>query len=286
MPSTSARLFVVATPLGNPGDLSPRAREALSTADIVLAEDTRRARDQFRRWELPARRFVSFHDHNEEARLDEVLAALEQGQSVALISDAGTPLLSDPGYRLVRACREAGCAVTPIPGPSAPITALSAAGLPPLPFSFLGFLPRKAGEVRKLFANWATSPGSLVFFERKDRLGQSLELAREILGPRELCLARELTKTHEEFILGRLEDWPWETGELLGELTVVVGPPERPDMARERDVDELLREAAAQGGKPREVVRRVRDLAPGWSASDLYQRLQELQDDAGLSDGE
>ncbi|MDE5879381.1 MAG: 16S rRNA (cytidine(1402)-2'-O)-methyltransferase, partial [Desulfovibrio sp.] len=206
MPSTSPRLWIVATPLGNPGDLSPRAREILASADLVLAEDTRRAAELFRRLGLAPRRFVSFYEQNEEERREEALAALRAGAQVALISDAGTPLLADPGYRLVRACRREGLAVSPVPGPSAPVAALSAAGLPPLPFTFLGFLPRDAGPRRALFQAYAKVPGSLVFFERKDRLAQSLALAAAILGPRELAICRELTKTHEEFVLGRLEN--------------------------------------------------------------------------------
>jgi len=149
MPGT---LFIVATPLGNTEDLSPRARRVLAAADAVLAEDTRRSGLLFQRLGLTARRFLSFHDHNEAQRLPQVLAWLAEGQSLALISDAGTPLLSDPGFRLVRAAREAGHAVVPVPGPSAPVTALSACGLPPQPFVFLGFLPRKPGEVRKTLA--------------------------------------------------------------------------------------------------------------------------------------
>ena len=126
-------LWIVATPLGNPGDLSPRAREVLAGADLILAEDTRRAGLLCSQCNIPARRFLSFHDHNESERQEEVLRLLRQGQNLALVSDAGTPLLADPGYRLVRACRAEGLPVSPVPGPSAPVTALSAAGIPPLP---------------------------------------------------------------------------------------------------------------------------------------------------------
>lgn len=173
----------MATPLGNPGDLSPRAREVLAGADLILAEDTRRAGLLCSQCNIPARRFLSFHDHNESERQEEALRLLRQGQNLALVSDAGTPLLADPGYRLVRACRAEGLPVSPVPGPSAPVTALSAAGIPPLPYTFLGFLPRDAAGRRATLSAFARTPGSLIFFERKDRLRESLAQAAELLGP-------------------------------------------------------------------------------------------------------
>lgn len=271
MPSTSPRLWIVATPLGNPGDLSPRGREVLESADLVLAEDTRRAAALFRRLGLPPRRFLSFYEQNEEDRREEVLAALRGGAQVALITDAGTPLLADPGYRLVRACRREGLAVSPVPGPSAPVAALSAAGLPPLPFTFLGFLPRDAGGRRALFRAYAAVPGSLLFFERKDRLAESLSLAADILGPRELAICRELTKTHEEFLLGRLTEGAALARDLLGEITVIIGPPEGvPARADEKEARGRLRELLARGLKPREAAREAHARLPGWSAKELY----------------
>lgn len=271
MPSTSPRLWIVATPLGNPGDLSPRAREVLEAAELVLAEDTRRAAALFRRADLAPRRFLSFYEQNEEERRAEVLAALRGGAQVALISDAGTPLLADPGYRLVRACRREGLPVSPVPGPSAPVAALSAAGLPPLPFTFLGFLPRDAAGRRALFRAYAAVPGSLVFFERKDRLGESLALAAEILGPRELAICRELTKAHEEFLLGRLERAAELPQELLGEITVILGPPEgEVGRAPREEAEGCLRACLARGLKPREAAREARARVPGWSVKELY----------------
>ena len=271
MPSTSPRLWIVATPLGNPGDLSPRAREVLETADLVLAEDTRRAAALFRRLGLAPRRFLSFYEQNEEDRREEVMAALRAGGQVALISDAGTPLVADPGYRLVRACRREGIGVSPVPGPSAPVAALSAAGLPPLPFTFLGFLPRDAGGRRALFRAYAAVPGSLIFFERKDRLAESLALAADILGPRELAICRELTKTHEHFLLGRLETAGALAQDLLGEITVIIGPPEgAPATADRTDAEALLRALLRDGLKPREAAREAHGRLPGWSAKELY----------------
>ena len=270
MPLNANRLWIVATPLGNPGDLSPRAREVLASADLVLAEDTRRTARLLRECGLEVRRLLSFHDHNETERQEGVLRLLREGQNVALVSDAGTPLLADPGYRLVRACRKEGLAVSPLPGPSAPVAALSAAGIPPLPHSFLGFLPRDAAGRDALFSAFAHVPGALIFFERKDRLKESLAQAARILGPRELAVCRELTKEHEEFIVGRLEDSAQLPDELLGEITVVVGPPEHTERTPREEVLKLANAELAQGGKPRQVARRVQDAVRGWSGKEIY----------------
>ena len=270
MPLNANRLWIVATPLGNPGDLSPRAREVLASADLVLAEDTRRTARLLRECGIETRRLLSFHDHNETERQEGVLRLLREGQCVALVSDAGTPLLADPGYRLVRACRKEGLAVSPLPGPSAPVAALSAAGIPPLPHSFLGFLPRDASGRDALFTAFAHVPGALIFFERKDRLKESLAQAARILGPRELAVCRELTKEHEEFIVGRLEESDQLPDELLGEITVVVGPPEHTERTPRAEVLLLANTELAQGGKPRQVARRVQDAVRGWSGKEIY----------------
>ena len=280
MPLNANRLWIVATPLGNPGDLSPRAREVLASADLVLAEDTRRTARLLRECGIETRRLLSFHDHNEAERQEGVLRLLREGQCVALVSDAGTPLLADPGYRLVRACRKEGLAVSPLPGPSAPVAALSAAGIPPLPHSFLGFLPRDASGRDALFTAFAHVPGALIFFERKDRLKESLAQAARILGPRELAVCRELTKEHEEFIVGRLEDSDQLPDELLGEITVVVGPPEHTQRTPREEVLLLANAELAQGGKPRQIARRVQDAVRGWSGKEIYALLTETEQPA------
>jgi 16S rRNA (cytidine1402-2'-O)-methyltransferase len=269
---------VVATPLGNPGDFSPRAREILAGADVILAEDTRRAARLCAAHGIPTRRLLSFFEHNEEKRTEEALRLLKEGRSLALVSDAGTPLLADPGYRLVRACRKEGIAVSPLPGPSAPAAALSAAGIPPLPYTFLGFLPRDAAGRKAVFTAFAATPGALVFFERRDRLRASLAAAHKILGPRELAICRELTKTHEEFILTRLERTAELPEELPGELTIVIGPPERTERLSERELRRLI--SAVPAGKrhdlkPRELARRLQDAARGWSVKEIYALMAE-----------
>jgi 16S rRNA (cytidine1402-2'-O)-methyltransferase len=279
-------LYLVATPIGNDADLSPRARDVLTRADAILAEDTRRAGLFFKRLLIERARpgFFSLHEHNETGRIPQVLDMLVQGQSVALISDAGTPVLADPGYRLVRTCREAGLRVTSVPGPSAPAVALSACGLPPAPYTFLGFLPRQKGQAKKLLSRHAATGATLIFFERKDRLTATLSLAAEVLGDREFALCRELTKVYEEFILGRLGRLSEVKLEVLGEVTVVIGPEPvagAPALAdAEADLEKVLAavmaEEKARGGKPREVARRVALRVPGMSVKDVYERLGHI----------
>lgn len=270
MPSTPAKLWIIATPLGNPDDLSPRARETIASADLVLAEDTRRAARLFAQCGLRAKKILSFFEHNERERQPEILKALENGANIALITDAGTPLLADPGYRLVRACRQNGFAVSPVPGPSAPVAALSAAGIAPIPFTFLGFLPRGATGREKLFQDFASVPGSLVFFERKDRLEESLDMANRILGPREMAICRELTKTHEEFISGKLENFRELASGLLGEITVIIGPPEEIAQMPEDKVLEIFSRELAKGIKPRKAAALARPQCPGWTVAEIY----------------
>lgn len=271
MSSQSGRLRIVATPLGNPGDLSPRARAALAEAHAVLAEDTRRAGRLLSRYGLTLTApLISLHDHNEETRLPQILELLRAGRELALISDAGTPLLSDPGYRLVRACRREGLPVSPVPGPSAPIAALCASGLPPQPFVFLGFPPRGRAERESLFAPYARLPATLIFFERKDRLPASLRDAAAVLGRREVCLARELTKTYEEFLFFSLEDAAALPGGLQGEITVLIGPPQEAWRDAPETVLALIAEESARSRGVRETARRVRLRTAGWSGKEIY----------------
>ena len=199
-----------------------------------------------------------------------MLGLLDEGRTLALISDAGLPLVADPGYRLVRACRAAGIPVSVVPGPSAPVTALAGSGIAPQPFAFLGFLPRSRSDQEKTLAPFANLALTLIFFERKDRLGETLSAAHAVLGPRELCIARELTKTHEEYILGRLEDGVPAGVELLGEITVVVGPAEAGGVTDREEVLSLIAEERELGGSPRDVARRVQTRTTGWTVKSIY----------------
>jgi len=269
-------LWVIATPLGNTGDLSPRARHILTEADVILAEDTRRAGLLFKRLELERHgRLMSFFEHNEDKKIPRVLELLEEGHEVALISDAGTPLLSDPGFTLVRACRDNDIRVSPVPGPSAPVVALSASGLPPLPYTFLGFPPRKKSHTEKLFEAHRDTGATLVFFERKSRLKGTLSIAFDMLGDREFCVARELTKEYEEFIRGTLGSIKDMDLELRGELTVIIAPPTETGRTDETKIAEMLAEEAEGGGKPKEIARRVADRATGWTAKEVYAAMRD-----------
>lgn len=270
MPLRPAKLWIVATPIGNAGDLSPRACEVLRNADLVLAEDTRRAGAMLARHGIAAKKMLSFFEHNEQERQGGVLALLREGKNIAIITDAGTPLLSDPGYRLVRACRKEGISVSPIPGPSAPLAALSAAGIAPLPFTFLGFLPRGNKGRAEIFRAFGKTPATMVFFERKDRVLESLEIAQECLGNREFAICRELTKEYEEFIIGSLGDLSAVPENLLGEITVVIGPPDSDGRDPEEEVLERLQAVLATGVKKKEAARMVKDQCQGWTTAELY----------------
>lgn len=222
------RLLLVSTPIGNLEDLSPRAARALGEADLVACEDTRRTGRLLAHLGL-AKPLLSLHEHNERARLPRILAALDEGQSVAVVSDAGTPLLSDPGFPLVRAALEAGHRVEPVPGPSAILAALVASGLPPYPFTFAGFPPPKSGKRKSFFRALGAAGHTLVFFESPHRLLASLADLRAELGDRRAAIGRELTKLHEELLYGRLSELEVELAgrpSLLGEFVVVVGAAE------------------------------------------------------------
>jgi 16S rRNA (cytidine1402-2'-O)-methyltransferase len=218
-------LSIVSTPIGNLEDLSPRARRVLEEADRVACEDTRTSGLLLHRMGIK-KRLVSLHEHNERQRLPQVLEWLEAGESVAVVSDAGTPLLSDPGFLLVRAAAEAGVKIEAIPGPSAILAALVVSGLPPLPFTFGGFPPPKSGKRRQFFRSFAGLEHTLVYFESPHRLLHSLADALEELGDRPAAVARELTKLYEEVLRGPLSALVAELGarpSLKGEFVVVVG---------------------------------------------------------------
>lgn len=224
----SGTLYIVATPIGNLEDVSARARSILAGVDRIACEDTRHSGRLLAHLGIRAQ-LVSLHDHNEEQRLPSLVAALQAGESIALISDAGTPLVSDPGFRLVRAAAEAGCPVSPIPGPSAVIAALSVAGLPPEPFAFEGFPPRQGKARRERFRALGKETRTLVFYESVHRLKAMLaDLAECLDADRPACVCRELTKRNEQVLrapLGELQAWAAQAPEAgKGEAVVLVGP--------------------------------------------------------------
>jgi 16S rRNA (cytidine1402-2'-O)-methyltransferase len=274
VPQPPGCVYVVATPIGNLDDLSPRARRALAEVALIACEDTRHTGLLCRRFGVHTPR-VSLHAHNEARRIPELLERLRAGESIALVSDAGTPLISDPGERLVRAALGAGFAVVPVPGPSAALAALVASGLPTRPFAFLGFLARRGRERAAQLELCASFPGSLVLFEAGNRVAATLADLRERLGPRRVAVCRELTKRHEEVLRGRLGEL--EPGQLRGEVTLVVEggageallEPEADDEIAAR-LDALL----AAGHSPRDAARAAaREL--GVSRSRAYALLLE-----------
>jgi 16S rRNA (cytidine1402-2'-O)-methyltransferase len=251
-------LTVVATPIGNLEDVSLRALAALREAELVLAEDTRRTRVLLDRHGIAARP-VSLHAHNEAARTEQVLAALADGRAVALVSDAGTPLVSDPGERLVAQAIAAGHRVVPVPGPSALLAALVASGLPADAFTFVGFLPRRAGERARRLAELALRPETLVLYESPRRVGALLGELAAAFGSRRACVARELTKLHEEIVRGPLAELAARfAAGARGEVTLVVEgatpapPPQTGDALRTR-----VRERLAAGLSPRDAAAEV-----------------------------
>lgn len=271
-------LYLVATPIGNLGDMTLRALETLAGADILAAEDTRVTRVLLDRYGI-SKRAYAYHEHNSEEAGPRLIAAIAAGKSVALVSDAGTPLVSDPGYRLVREAVEAGLKVVPIPGPSSVVTALSAAGLPSDSFYFAGFLPQKEKARRDRLAEIASIPGTLIFFESPNRLPQSLKDAADVLGrTRQASVCRELTKTFEEFRRGTLGDlaaYYDDNPNVKGEIVVAVAPPEPEAAPQGETLDEMLKTLAAQMPAAKAAAEAARQT--GLPRKELYQRLLELK---------
>ncbi|HYG85353.1 MAG TPA: 16S rRNA (cytidine(1402)-2'-O)-methyltransferase [Azospirillum sp.] len=273
----NAGLYVVATPIGNAADITLRALDTLKRADAIACEDTR-VTSKLMGIHGIATPLVSYHEHNAERMRPVLIGRMQAGEAVALVSDAGTPLVSDPGYKLVRACVEAGVAVTALPGPSAALAGLVLSGLPSDRFLFAGFLPNKSAARRTALGELVAVPATLVFYESPQRLAQSLADMADVLGPREAAMARELTKLYEEVRRGPLPDLAAhyrETGPPKGEVVIVVAPPGREAEAQAVDVDASLREAltrlsvrdaaaevALMTGRPkREVYARALELA-------------------------
>jgi 16S rRNA (cytidine1402-2'-O)-methyltransferase len=278
-----ATLYVVSTPIGNLEDLSPRAERVLRSVDRILAEDTRHTRILADRAQASAP-LVSLHEHNERKRTGAVLAWLEAGEELALVSDAGTPLVSDPGARLVEAVAAAGHTVTPIPGPSAALAALTVSGLPTDRFSFLGFPERKGRARRALLERVAGADETVILYESPHRTQKLLqELADLCEEDRGVAVARELTKVHEEIRRGTLADLAayYEEHPPRGEVTVVVGPrTETPDDGRaEARARTLARELLSEGLKPSAVAREIAGRLDR-SRNDAYRIALDAQNDS------
>ncbi|MCY0093179.1 16S rRNA (cytidine(1402)-2'-O)-methyltransferase [Hoeflea ulvae] len=272
-------LYLVSTPIGNLGDMSLRGLETLAGADIIACEDTRVSRVLLNRYGIATRPYA-YHEHNAERVGPKLMEALEAGKSVALISDAGTPLISDPGYRISQTAIETGVPVIPIPGASAPMAALVASGLPSDAFLFAGFLPSKDKARRDRLAGFATTEATLMFFESPNRLAACLKSAADVLGAdRPAAVCRELTKTYEEVRRGTLGALAaqYEDEAVRGEIVLVIGPGSTP-LPSEDDVDALLVRLAADlpAGKAATEAARI----TGFPRKDLYQRLLNMKDPA------
>ncbi|MGB4102136.1 MAG: 16S rRNA (cytidine(1402)-2'-O)-methyltransferase [Alphaproteobacteria bacterium] len=271
-------LYLVATPIGHRGDITLRALATLAQADMILCEDTRSSGALLRAYGIK-KPLLSYHDHNAAAREADLIARLQRGAALALISDAGMPLISDPGFRLARACKMLGLPVTACPGPSAAITGLALSGLPPEPFLFLGFLPNKSGARRNVLRPYATVNATLICYESPQRLAATLADMAAELGDRPAAVGRELTKIYEESRTGTLTELAahYTAHPPKGEITITVAPPENAAPAADR-LDTLLHDAL-QRGSLRDAVAAVM-AATGLPKSQVYSRALELRESA------
>lgn len=298
-----AGLYIVATPIGHLDDITMRAVHILREVDVIAAEDTRTAQKLLRAHGLH-KPLVSLHRDNEAQRTHNLLRRLEAGESVALISEAGTPCISDPGYLLVHALVEAGHKVTPVPGASAVIAALSASGLPSHHFVFLGFLPQRNGRRKRILKTYKHIPATLVLYEAPHRIVLLLEQLLEQLGDRQACIAREMTKIHEEFQRGTLSSLlshQHQKEAILGEHVVLVqgwsvpdeddqdeegeGPvglviPAEDEEAGEAAMKAMALELLETGARPAKLARQLTSAFPSLSRRDAYRLLQTLKDES------
>ena len=273
----TGKLLIVGTPLGNLSDFPPRAISALKSADLILCEDTRHTRKLLTHFGID-RPTDSYHEHNEDERAAAFIERIEAGETIALVSDAGMPVLSDPGYPLVRLARERGVEIEPIPGPFAGALALAASGLPPLPFTFLGFTPHRQGDRRDFYRRVADLGHTTVVYESPERVIASLEDALEILGDAEMTLARELTKMHEELLSGRVSEvlaTLRARESIYGEITLVFGAPAKArEEASPDDIRAEFQRLRDSGMRRNDAVKTVAEKF-GLRKNDVYRLLLE-----------
>ncbi len=274
--SQTGCLYLVATPIGNLEDITLRAIRVLKEADLIACEDTRQTQKLLNHYTIH-KEMVSYHAHNELTRAPELVIQLEQGAQVALVSDAGTPVVSDPGHRLVVLCLRHHIPVVPIPGPSAFVAALAASGLPTDEFLFVGFLPSRAGARRKKLDALKTEPRALVLYEAPHRLAETLSDAAEILGSRHAVVAREVTKIHEEFLrgtLGELRDAARERAP-RGEITLMIGPAVEGEIqvAPAVSLKERVAQLEAEAGLDRKAALKQAARERGLGKRDAYKQL-------------
>ncbi len=285
-------LYIVATPVGNLEDITLRALRILKEVDLIACEDTRHTSKLLSRYGIGTPR-ESYHKFNEESRTPQLIGMLQEGKSIALVSDSGTPLVSDPGYELVSSCRKEGIQVVPIPGPSAAISALIASGLPSDTFYFAGFLPPRRSLRRRRLEELASIPSSIILYEAPHRLLASLEDMADILGARRVSVARELTKIHEEFlngtipeILGVLRERP----EIMGEITLVVERGEIspantdfPESIKQHLEDEIRKTGLARNEALKSVAKQ-RGISRREAYDQLNSELQSGEEESGITE--
>jgi len=269
----SGTLHVVSVPIGNADDITLRALRVLRAAHLVAAEDTRSTGALLAHHGISAR-LVALHDHNERERAEQMVARLQRGEEIALVSEAGTPLVNDPGFRLVRACIDAGLAVDVVPGACAAVAALVGAGLPVDRWLYAGFFPREPGARARLADELGGLRATLVFYESPQRLAGTLDWLAATWPARELCVARNLTRQHEQWLRGRPADLRRELGdEDRGEVVLLIGPPVEAPLVQ--DADALARELLARGLDPREARDALAE-ATGLSRRDAYRKVLDL----------
>jgi 16S rRNA (cytidine1402-2'-O)-methyltransferase len=272
----SGTLYVVATPIGNLEDITLRALRTLKEVDLVACEDTRHTRRLLTHFAIGTPT-ISYHDHNARTRAPQLVERLEAGESIALVSDAGTPAISDPGYRLISSAAERGVRVVPIPGPSAAVAALSASGLATDAFLFAGFLPPKSGARRTRLSELKDERATLVLYEAPHRVAETLADMREILGDRHAVVARELTKLHEELLRGRLSELESALGpeRRRGEIVLLVaGATDEPAAADETPVADRVAALEAEGLSRMDAIKRVAKER-GLPKRDVYREVTE-----------
>ncbi|MED5304045.1 MAG: 16S rRNA (cytidine(1402)-2'-O)-methyltransferase [Pseudomonadota bacterium] len=280
--SASGTLTIVATPIGNLGDFTPRAAAALAGADVIACEDTRTTRKLLRlTGNASTASMVPYHDHNGAEMRPWLLEQLEAGRKVALVSDAGTPLVSDPGYKLVAACRDAGITVVAVPGASAVLAALTVSGLPSDRFMFAGFLPAAEGARRSQITELAELTATTIWFETPARMARSLTDMADILGPRDAVIARELTKLHEEILRGTLDELAARLASgpaLKGEIVLLVAGRSRDDEAMDDAQLAAMLRAELEGQRLRDAVKSVVEMT-GLPRNRVYRLALELTGD-------
>jgi 16S rRNA (cytidine1402-2'-O)-methyltransferase len=278
-------LYLVATPIGNLEDISLRALRILKESDLIACEDTRQTLKLLTHFEI-RKPLESYHEHNEMTRAPELVLKMEEGARIALVSDAGTPVISDPGHRLVSLCLRHHIPVIPIPGASAMVAALAASGMPSEEFTFLGFLPARPAERRRALRRFSPEPRTMIFYESPQRLRQTLEDALEILGNRHAAVARELTKIHEELLHGRIEELIAAAAEKppRGEITLLIAPPDanlqgtpRPREADPKSLARRVAEIQSTGGVDRKTALKQAAKEFGLAKREAYKRLVREQ---------